>query len=54
MQWDLIIRNAKVFDGTGMPGALATLLSVREKSRHVVDAYPAKQLLKKSTRRING
>ena len=25
MQWDLIIRNAKVFDGTGMPGRVGDI-----------------------------
>ena len=25
MQWDLIIRNAKVFDGTGAPGCVGDI-----------------------------
>ena len=30
MQWDLIIRNAKVFDGTGMPGRVGDIAVSRE------------------------
>ena len=25
MQWDLIVRNAKVFDGTGAPGRVGDI-----------------------------
>ena len=34
MQWDLIVRNAKVFDGTGAPGRVGDMRSVRAKSQH--------------------